>query len=357
MPPIVVDCDPGHDDAIALLLAAASDAVELLAVTTVAGNQTLEKCTLNARRILTLGGIDVPLAAGADRPLVRPPRVASDIHGESGLDGPALPTPAVDVVSEPAVELLRRTLLDHGEPVTLVPVGPLTNIATLLDRHPEVREQVAAIVLMGGSTERGNSSPYAEFNIRVDPEAAELVFGSGLPVTMVGLNASHQALVTPDVVARLRGLETPAGDVCADLMTFFADAYHRVFGLPGAPLHDPIAVARVIAPSLVECVRAPVRVETAGTYTDGATVVDLHHVTGEPDNADVAVRVDVPGFFDLVVDAVATYRRVSGSRHGVDTARRRGPRRCASARTRRAGWPAAVRWVGGHARAPGPPPA
>lgn len=308
MTAVVLDCDPGHDDAVAILLAAASPAVRLLAITTVAGNQSLEKCTLNTRRICTLGGIDVPIGVGADRPLVRPPRVASDIHGESGLDGPALPEPAVEPVAEPAVELLRRTLVEHPEPVTLVPTGPLTNVATLLDQHPEVRDRIAGIVLMGGSTERGNSSPYAEFNIRVDPEAAELVFDSGLPVTMVGLNVTHQALVTPDVVARLRGLDTRVGAVCADLMTYFAYAYHRVFGFPGAPLHDPIAVARVADPPLVECVRAPVRVETVGTHTYGATVVDLHHVTGEDDNADVAVGLDVPGFFDLVVDALASYR-------------------------------------------------
>ncbi|MBO0828013.1 MAG: nucleoside hydrolase [Streptosporangiales bacterium] len=302
---VILDCDPGHDDALAILLAAADPSLDLLAITTVAGNQTLDKCTLNARRVCTVAGITgVPIAAGADRPLRRPRRVAAHIHGESGLDGPAFGEPTVGVSDEPAVELMRGLLLDRPEPVTLVPTGPLTNIATLLDRYPEVREGIAEIVLMGGSTGRGNTSPYAEFNIAVDPEAAEIVFGSGLDVTMVGLNATHQALVTPDVVARIRAVGTDVADVCADLMTFYAAAYERVYGLPGPPLHDPMAVARVIDRSVVGCVPAPVRVETAGTYTSGATAVDLHHVTGEPDNALVAVDVDVRRYFDLVVEAV-----------------------------------------------------
>lgn len=308
MVPVILDCDPGHDDAVAILLAAADPRVHLLAVTTVAGNQTLDKCTLNARRVCTVGGIEVPLAAGADRPLRRPPRVAGDIHGESGLDGPAFGPPTVGVRDEPAVELIRQLLLAHPEPVTLVPTGPLTNIATLLERYPEVSGRIAEIVLMGGSTGRGNRTPYAEFNVLTDPEAAEVVFRSGLDITMVGLNVTHKALVTPDVIDRIRALGTRVADVCADLMTFFAERYERVYGLPGPPLHDPMAVARVIDRSLVSCVPAPVCVETTGTYTSGATAVDLHHVTGEPDNALVAVDVDVPRYFDLVVDAIASYR-------------------------------------------------
>lgn len=309
MPPIILDCDPGHDDALAILLAAADPRLDLLAVTTVAGNQTLDKCTLNARRVCTVAGITgVPIAAGADRPLRRPPRVAANIHGESGLDGPAFGEPTVGVSDEPAVELMRRVLLGHPEPVTLVPTGPLTNVAMLLDRYPEVRDRIAEIVLMGGSTGRGNATPYAEFNIAVDPEAAAAVFGSGLSVTMVGLNVTHQALVTPDVVARIRAVGTPVADLCAELMTFYAAAYERAFGLPGPPLHDPMAVARVIDRSVVSCVPAPVRVETAGRYTSGATVVDLHQVTGEPDDALVAIDVDVARYFDLVVDAIASYR-------------------------------------------------
>lgn len=306
--PIILDCDPGHDDAVAILLAAANPAIDLLAITTVAGNQTLDKCTLNARRMCTVAGIrGVPIAAGAAAPLRRPLRVAADIHGESGLDGPAFGPPAVDLADEPAVELIRRTLLEHPEPVTLVPTGPLTNVATLLTEHPEVRPRISRIVLMGGSTERGNVTPAAEFNIFVDPEAAAIVFGSGLPLTMIGLNVTHQARVTPEIVDRLRALGTPVADVCATLMTFFADAYRDRFGFGSPPLHDPIAIAQVIDPALVTCVDAPVAVETSGEHTLGATVVDLHHVTGSPDNAQVGVSVDVEAFFELVVEAVASY--------------------------------------------------
>ncbi|GAA4704337.1 nucleoside hydrolase [Phytohabitans rumicis] len=309
--PIILDCDPGHDDALAIMLAAADPRLNLLAITTVAGNQTLDKTTLNARRVCTIAGITgVPVAAGYDRPLVGELHVADDIHGSTGLDGPAFGEPTVPLADEHAVALMRRLLLAHPEPVTLVPTGPLTNVAVLLRDHPEVRPKVREIVLMGGSTERGNVTPYAEFNIAVDPEAADLVLRSGLPVTVVGLNVTHQALVTPDVVARFRALGTPLADACVELMTFFASAYERVFGLPDPPLHDPVAIARVIDPSLVECVDVPVVVELTGTHTRGATVVDLHHKTGLAPNARVAVRLRAAPFWDLVVDAVS---RLSGS--------------------------------------------
>ncbi|GAA4171188.1 pyrimidine-specific ribonucleoside hydrolase RihA [Phytohabitans flavus] len=309
--PMILDCDPGHDDALAIMLAAADARLDLLAITTVAGNTTLDKATLNARRVCTIAGISrVPVAAGCDRPLVAELRVADDIHGESGLDGPAFGEPTVPLAGEHAVALMRRLLLDHPEPVTLVPTGPLTNVATLLRDHPEVAPKIREIVLMGGSTERGNISPYGEFNIFVDPEAADLVFRAGLPVTMIGLNVTHQALVTPDVVARFRALGTPLAEACVELMTFFGSAYERVFGLADPPLHDPIAVARVIDPSLVACVPAPVAVELTGAHTRGATVVDLHRRTGALPNAQVALDLDVPRFWDLLVDALT---RLSGS--------------------------------------------
>jgi purine nucleosidase/pyrimidine-specific ribonucleoside hydrolase len=304
--PIILDCDPGHDDAIAIMLAAGDPAVDLLAITTVAGNQTLGKTTLNALRVCTLAGIDdVPVAAGSDRPLTRPLQVAADVHGASGLDGPQFGEPAVQVGGEHAVDLMHRILREHPEPVTLVPTGPLTNIALLLTRYPGVVERVREIVLMGGSTERGNVSPYAEFNIFVDPEAAAIVFGSGVPVTMCGLNVTHQALVTPNVVARLEALGGDLGPVCVELMTFFADAYRKLFGFEAPPLHDPVAVARVIDPTLVECVEAHVAIEVVGEHTRGATVVDF----AGPPNAKVAVGLDVPRFWDRLVTALDTLSR------------------------------------------------
>ncbi|MFC0529569.1 nucleoside hydrolase [Phytohabitans kaempferiae] len=311
--PIILDCDPGHDDALAIMLAAADPRLDLLAITTVAGNTTLDKATLNARRVCTIAGISgVPVAAGCDAPLAGELRIADDIHGASGLDGPEFGEPAVPLAGEHAVALTRRLLLDHPEPVTLVPTGPLTNIATLLRDHPEVAPRIREIVLMGGSTGRGNITPYGEFNIFVDPEAADLVLRSGLPVTVVGLNVTHQALVTPEVVTRFRALDTPLAEACVQLMTFFASTYDRVFGLPGPPLHDPIAVARVAEPALVRCVPAPVAIELTGVHTRGATVVDLHHRTGTPDNALVATGLDVAPFWDLVVGAVAALPGAAG---------------------------------------------
>jgi purine nucleosidase len=305
--PIILDCDPGHDDALAIVLAAADPRLDLLAITTVAGNQTLDKTALNARRVCTIAGISgVPVAAGCDRPLVERLRVADDIHGETGLDGPAFGEPAVPLAAEHAVALMRRLLLAHPEPVTLVPTGPLTNVATLLRDHPEVAPKIREIVLMGGSTGRGNITPYGEFNIVVDPEAADLVLRSGLPVTMCGLNVTHQALVTPQVVARMRAVGTPLADACVELVTFFASTYERVFGLPDPPLHDPVALALLIDPSLVECVDAAVSVELTGTHTRGATVVDLHRRTGAAPNARVALHLRTEAFWDLMIGAIST---------------------------------------------------
>jgi inosine-uridine nucleoside N-ribohydrolase len=303
--PIIHDCDPGHDDAIAIMLAAGDPAVDLLAITTVAGNQTLAKTTLNALRVCTLAGIhDVPVAAGCARPLSRPLQVAVDVHGESGLDGPRFGDPTVQAVDEHAVDLMHRVLQEQPEPVTMVPTGPLTNVALLLTRYPEDSARIREIVLMGGSTERGNVNPYAEFNIYVDPEAAAIVFGSGVPVTMCGLNVTHQALVTPDVVARLEAIGGDLGPVCAELMMFFASTYRRLFGFEAPPLHDPVAVARVIDPSLVECVDAHVAIEVSGEYTRGATVVDLYGYLNKAPNAKVAVGLDVPRFWDRLIAAL-----------------------------------------------------
>ena len=294
--PVVLDCDPGHDDAIAILLAAGSPEIDLRAITTVAANQTLGKVTLNAQRICSAAGISVPIAKGCAKPLVRPLHVAEDIHGESGMDGPAFGALSVGVVEHHAIDVMHANM-----PATLVATGALTNVAMYLQRYGT--SAVREIVLMGGSTERGNTTPYAEFNIHVDPEAAAIVFGSGVPVTMVGLNVTHQALVTPEVVARLNALGS-LGRICGELMTFFAATYREVFGFEAPPLHDPVAVARVIDPSLVTCVDAFVGIETTGTFTRGATVVDLHGRTREPPNARVAVGLDVERFFEVVIEAV-----------------------------------------------------
>ena len=303
--PVIIDCDPGHDDALALLLAAGDARLRLLGVTTVAGNQTLDKTTRNALKILALAGVaDVPVAAGCDRPLVGELTVAADIHGSSGLDGPDLDGPVAEVLEVHAVELMRRLIAGSAEPVTLIATGPLTNVALLLRRHPEVMPRVRRIVFMGGSTDRGNTTPYGEFNIVTDPEAADIVLRSGLPITMIGLNVTHQALATTEIIAEFRGMGTRPATVCAELMTFFASTYRHVFGFQHPPVHDPIAVAAVIDPSIVRTVAAPVVVELSGAHTRGATVVDLHGRTTRAPNVDVAVSLAVDAFWRLLMAAV-----------------------------------------------------
>jgi len=297
--PVLLDCDPGHDDAIAILLACGRrDAVDLRAVTTVGGNAELEKVTVNARRVLTLAAVDdVPVAAGAAGPRRGELVTALEVHGQTGLDGAELPEPAMEVDPRGAVELM----VERG-PATVVATGPLTNVADLLERSPET---VREIVWMGGSTDRGNVRPYAEFNAMVDPEAAEIVFASGKPLTMVGLNLTHQAQATGEVVERLRAIGSPVSEAAIGWLSFFADTYREVYGFAGPPVHDACAVALVIDPTLVRSVETFVAIETEGRWTRGATVVDLHGRFGREPNARVAMELDVPRFWDLVLDAIA----------------------------------------------------
>ncbi|NUR77003.1 MAG: nucleoside hydrolase [Thermoleophilia bacterium] len=302
--PIVIDCDPGHDDAIAILLALASPEVELRAVTTVAGNQTLEKTTRNALQVLELAGrSDIPLAAGADAPLRRHLRTAADIHGETGLDGPNLPQPTTRPVDAHAAELLA----DAIEPgVVLVPTGPLTNIALLLERHPDVRDRLDRIVWMGGAIGLGNSTPAAEFNAFVDPEAAAAVFSSGIPITMIGLDVTHQALFVTEHAARLRNTGS-VGRTVAELADFFLPVYRR-FGFSGAPMHDAMAVAHVIDPTLVATLECNVAIETRSQYCDGRTVADRWHVLDAPRNARVSIDVEAERFLELLVARISSLR-------------------------------------------------
>ncbi len=308
--PCILDCDPGHDDAIAILLAAAHPALDLRAITTVGGNAPLDKVTLNARRVCTLAGIRVPIAAGAEGPREGTLEPAADVHGESGLDGPELPAPDVALDARPAVELIADELAAAAEPVTLFATGPLTNVAAALERvaHERVRE----IVWMGGSTERGNRTPYAEFNAWVDPEAAALVLASGVPFTMVGLNLTHQARATAEVIARMHALGTALGETVAGWFEFFGSTYRSLFGVSAAPVHDPCAVALVAEPGVVRCTDAFMAVETDGRWTRGATVVDLRGRLGREPNARIALELDAGRFWDVVVAAVDRLGRRAG---------------------------------------------
>ena len=301
--PIVVDCDPGHDDAIAILLALASPEVDVRGVTTVAGNQTLEKTTRNALKVLELAGRgDIPVAAGADRPLRRELRTAAHVHGETGLDGPDLPEPATAPVSAHAADFL-AVLLEPG--VVLVPTGPLTNVALLFQRHPEVKERLQRIVWMGGAMGEGNVTPAAEFNAFVDPEAAAVVFASGVEVTMIGLDITHKALFTRAHADRLRDTGK-AGRAVAELSDFFQRFHENRYGFDGSPIHDALAVAEVIDPALVTALECNVEIETASQFCDGRTVVDRWHVTDRPRNARVGVGVDAERFLALLVERISS---------------------------------------------------
>src|SRR3712207_3517268 len=256
--PIILDVDPGHDDAVAIMLACAAPELDLLAVTTVAGNVPLEKTTRNTLRVLSLiGCTDVPVGVGASKPLERPLHTAEDIHGKSGLDGPEeIPDAGFGPDERGAVALIADTLRASPEPVTLVPVGPLTNIATFLREYPGLKDRIARISLMGGSMGHGNTTPAAEFNIYVDPEAAREVFESGLPITMSGLDITHQAGAGPDERERMR-TTGKVGSVVAGFLDYFASTYERTFGFDDPPLHDPVAVAAVFTPRLAHNTEKP----------------------------------------------------------------------------------------------------
>ena len=304
--PILIDCDPGHDDAIALLLALASPEVDLLGITTVAGNQTLEKTTANALKILEfVGRTEVPVAAGAPRPLVREPYVAAYVHGETGMDGPDLPAPTTAPASEHAVDFLAAKLTASPAPVTLIPVGPLTNVGLLLARYPEAAGRIDRIVLMGGAIAEGNVTPAAEFNIWADPEAASRVFTSGIDVTMIGLDVTHKALFRPADSERLAATGR-VGKLVSELFAFYQQFHSAQYGWDGSPVHDAVAVAHVIRPGLVTTADRGVVVDCGGELSRGRTYVDLWGRAGWEPNAHVAVDIQAQGFVDFLVERLAT---------------------------------------------------
>jgi inosine-uridine nucleoside N-ribohydrolase len=302
--PVIIDCDPGHDDAMALLLALASPELELSAVTTVAGNQTLDKVTANAIRVLdVVGATDIPLAAGADRALIHPANTASDVHGETGLDGPDLPPPSREPLGVHAIELIASKLRER--PHTLIAVGPLTNIALLLAVHPELASRIEGIVLMGGAIGGGNVTPSAEFNVWADPEAAHRVFHSGLDVTMVGLDVTHRAMLSAERADALRE-SGRAGAVVADLHGFYRRFHMEVYGHDDTPVHDALAVASVIDPTLLTLERHAVDVDVTAGPCRGRTVVDRLKRTGAEPNARVSMDVNASAFIDLLTSRIAT---------------------------------------------------
>jgi pyrimidine-specific ribonucleoside hydrolase len=315
---VIIDCDPGHDDALAILLAARH--LEVLGITTVSGNVSLEKVTRNALKVVELSGLThIPVIAGLDRPLLEALRHAVS-HGESGLDGPTLPEPTTLPHPGHAVDFIIDTIMSSSQ-VTLVPTGPLTNVALALRREPRLSRRLSQISLMGGSLTFGNSTAAAEFNIWCDPEAAHVVFSSGVPIKMVGLNLTHQAVAGPAEIRRIRALGNRTSEIVAQFLEFHSAQYRALLGLDGAPLHDVCAVAWLVESTLIEGRPLHVAVELRGQHTRGMTVCDFRHLLqaesdlvgkegvhqGLPPNAEVGLRLDVVRFFDLLVDTLAEY--------------------------------------------------
>jgi inosine-uridine nucleoside N-ribohydrolase len=304
--PIILDCDPGHDDAIALLLALASPEIELVGVTTVSGNQTLDKTTANALRVLELAGrTDIPVHAGADRPFVRERDVAAHVHGESGLDGPELPPPSTHAQDQHAVDYLAEQIRGRNGKITLVATGPMTNIGLLFAMYPDARPE--RIVLMGGSVGEGNRTPAAEFNIWADPEAAQRLFVEALDTTMIGLDVTHRALITDAHTEQMRGAGK-VGTMVAELMDFYARFHKaRYPDLAGSPMHDPVCIAHLIDPTLVEVRDAFIEVDCSSGPSRGRTNVDWRDREhfGAP-NAKVGLDIDGDAFARMVVERISS---------------------------------------------------
>jgi inosine-uridine nucleoside N-ribohydrolase len=305
-PSIILDCDPGHDDAVAIVVAARH--TDLLGITTVAGNAPIEHTTYNARVMRDLLGLDVEVHSGAERPIVAEPKHAGFVHGASGLDGADLPAPTRDLDGTDAIGFIIETCRSN-EGLWLVPVGPLTNIALGLRAAPDLHRRIAGISLMGGGT-FGNREPVAEFNVWADPEAAAVVFDSGVPLIMTSLDVTHQFVTTPELIARLQALPGRLARVLGDLFVFFADNYisRHDEGLIGAAVHDPLAVLALTHPDLFVRRARHVRVETRGELTRGMTVIDQRTITDRPaPNCDMLVEVEAGEAWDVVLDAIAAF--------------------------------------------------
>jgi purine nucleosidase len=306
MKKIIIDCDPGVDDAIALLFAFASPELDILGITTVAGNVPLSFTAKNARKICELAKRPETLVyAGCPRPLMRSLETASHVHGETGLQGVDLPEPQMALQSQHGVAFLIETLLNAPEPITLATLGPLTNLAIALIQAPEIMPKIQEVVLMGGATSQGNVTASAEFNLYVDPHAAHVVFTSGLKLTMIGLDVTHKVLTTPDRLQKIRAIGTPVCTAAADLLAHYGTYDVEKFGMPGSPLHDPCVIAYLLQPELFSGQDLPVAVEINSELTMGRTVVDLWRSGNEIPNVHVIQQADDHGFYSLLMERLA----------------------------------------------------
>lgn len=304
--PVILDGDPGHDDAIAWVLAAASDEFDIKAITTVAGNQTLEKVTYNARRIAALLHLDIEVAKGRNKPLCGDLIIAPNFHGETGLDGPALPEPRNELSKLSAIEMMEKVLRESDEKVTIITTGAQTNIAALLLAHPELKDKIELISTMGGGLRNGNWTSGAEFNILVDPEAAYNVYHSGVPLQMCGLDVTERALVYPEDWQRIRELNNPVAEVVAGWFDFFF-IHVSSLGWKGATTHDPCAVLSILHPEIFTIKDYYVDIELSGKYCRGATIADYHNRLGNKPNCRCVVDVDREKFVEYLVEACAKF--------------------------------------------------
>ncbi|MDV3349630.1 nucleoside hydrolase [Leptothoe sp. LEGE 181152] len=305
--PLIIDCDPGVDDAIALLLAIAHPAAfNILGITTVAGNVPLHYTSQNALKICALAHADIPVYAGCPRPMLRPLSTAVDVHGATGLQGTELPTPQQPLMVQHAVAFLIETLQQASAPITLATLGPLTNIAVALIQAPQITNKIDTIIAMGGAITHGNMTPGAEFNIYVDPHAAQVVFASGIPIKLITLDTTHQVLTTPERLKSFRELHTPVGHTVADLLAHYGTPDVERYGMNGAPLHDPCVIAYLLNPELFTFRPTYTTVDTTSPENMGRTVIDWWERTGKAPNVDVAASVDTTSMYDLLIKSLAT---------------------------------------------------
>ena len=304
---IILDCDPGHDDAVAILLAARHPAIDLLGITVAAGNQTLENTQRNARKVLQWVGSDIPVYAGCPGPLVREKLIAADIHGSTGLDGPVFPPLTKKLEEEHAVHYLIRTLMASKGEITMVTTGPMTNLALAIRLEPRIVEKIRRIVLMGGSFTNGNVTPAAEFNILADAEAASICFGCGRPITMIGLDVTRKVLCYPQIVERMARIGNPASELFVQLMAHFCRTQKEIFGWEGGPLHDPVTIASLIDPKLLSLKAMNVQIDLRSTQSYGRTNCDAFGYLHLPPTADVAVDIDVERFWDIIEEGLRLY--------------------------------------------------
>lgn len=304
--PVIIDCDPGLDDVIALIMAFANDKLDVKAVTVVAGNQTLKKVGDNALKVLSYIDVNVPVALGSEFPIVKTLITAGEVHGEDGIGGVVLPESNLKLSPLHAIDLIAKILEDSDEKVTLIATGPLTNIALFLRRYPELKSKIDRISLMGGSVGFGNVTPAAEFNIFIDPEAADIVFKSGIPITMVGLNATQKAVITLEDIRNIKSQGNKVAELVADMLGNLSK-YHSLDGMEGCYLHDPVAVCAVTNPEILKTRLLNVDVELKGQYTTGMTVVDTYNRRNKIGNAEVTLEIDKKAYVDLIIEAVNKY--------------------------------------------------